>query len=103
MAGKGGIFESIRASIQNEEQLALQFMFPFKDKFKLLQSLTEYRNREIPSWSVLGVFRRKYRSNLLRVFQEETNINKIAVDRKGRLEGSEIVAAVRTKSKEDEE
>ena len=103
MAGKGGIFESIRASIQSEEQLALQFMFPFKDRFKLLQSLTEYRNKEIPAWSVLGIFRRKYNSKLLKVFQEETNINKIAVDRKGRLEGSEIVAAVKRRAADDEE
>ncbi len=103
MAGKGGIFESIRASIQSEEQLALQFMFPFKDQFRLLQSLTEFRNREIPSWSIVGVFRRKYNSKFLKMFQEEVMTNKIAVDRKGRLEGSEIVAAVRRSSKEDEE
>jgi len=53
--------------------------------------------------SVLGLFRRMYKSNVLSIFQEELGYNKIALDRLGRLEGSEIVAARRRVREEEED
>ena len=101
---KASYFESIRTSIRSDEQMALEFLFPAKDKFKQLQMLNELKTREVMSWSVLGVFRRKYKSKFLRDLQEESALNKIAQERKGRLEGTELSSAGSKKAgKEDED
>lgn len=91
----GGIFETLRAGVKSEEELAVEALFPTKDKFKMLQMITEQQPKAITPWSVLGVFRRRYKSQVLRMFQEEFNMNKISQERKGRLELSEVVAARR--------
>lgn len=95
MAGRGSIFETLRAGVQSEEEVALHFLFPAKNRFEYLQMLTEQQPRAITPFSVLGIFRDKYKSKILKKFQEEHNINKIAQERKGRLEGSEIVVGGR--------
>lgn len=97
-----GIFDSLRAGVKSEEELAIEAMFPTKDKFKMLQMITEQQPKAITPWSVLGVFRRRFKSVVLRQFQEEYNLNKIAQERKGRLELSEVVAA-RKKALEEKE
>jgi len=102
MPERGGIFEALRSGVQSEEEVALKFMFPAGSRFEYLQMLTEQQPRAIIPWSVLGVFRRKYKSRVLQITQEEHNINKIAQERKGRLEGSEVVVGVR-RAKEKEE
>jgi hypothetical protein len=102
MSERQSIFEGLRAGIQSEEEIALSVLFPFRDKFRLLQQLTEHQARAITPWSVLGVFRRKYKSKILEQFQEEHGLNKVALDRKGRLEASEIFAA-RARKLEDKE
>ena len=100
----GGVFDSIRAGIRSDEEIALQFMFPARSKFEYMQMLTDQQPGAITPFSVLGVFRRKYRSKVLTWYQEEHNINKIAQDRKGRLEGSEVVVGMRRpKAKADED
>lgn len=102
MAKKSTIFEGIRAGVQSEEEVAIEALFPTKDKFKMLQMITEQQPKAIVPFSVLGVFRRLYKSNVLRIFQEEFALNKVAQERKGRLELSEIVAAKRVKEKEED-
>jgi len=94
------IWENLRSGVQSDQEVAYQILFPGKSKFQMLQMLNEQTPGAIMPWSVLGVFRRKYKSKILEVFQEENMINKIAQDRKGRLEGSEIAASRRI-SKED--
>jgi hypothetical protein len=99
-----GIFETLRAGIESEEEVALNFMFPSKSQFRRLQMMTHHQMRAMVPLSVLGLFRRMYRSNVLKIFQEELGYNKIALDRLGRVEGSEIVAARRAvKEREEEE
>lgn len=100
---RGSIFESMRLGVQSEEQLAIETMFPFKDKFKMLQATTEIQLKATMPWSILGYFRRKYKSEFLKTLQEEHNINKISLDRKGRLELSEIVASIRKPKEREEE
>jgi len=103
MPGKSvGIFEGLRAGIQSEEQIALEWMFPAKSQFKRLQMMTHHSNKAMVPLSVMGLFQRLYKSNVLRIFQEELGYNKIALDRLGRVEGSEIVAA-RRRAREEEE
>jgi len=98
-----GIFEGLRAGVQSEEEIALEFMFPAKDHFKRLQMMTHHQMRAMVPLSVLGIFRRMYKSNVLKTFQEELGYNKIALDRLGRVEGSEIVAARRIAREKEEE
>lgn len=98
-----GIFEGLRAGVQSEEEIALEFMFPAKDHFRRLQMMTHHQMRAMVQLSVLGLFRRMYKSNVLRTFQEELGYNKIALDRLGRVEGSEIVAARRIAREKEEE
>ncbi len=96
------IFDNMRVGIQSEEEVAIEAMFPTRDKFKMLQMISELQPGAVMPWSVLGVFRRIYKSKVLQMLQEEHNLNKIALDRKGRLELSEVVAS-RRKPKEGDE
>lgn len=98
-----GIFEGMRAGIQSEEEVALQWMFPAKTNFRRLQMMTHHNNKAMVPLSVLGLFRRMYKSQVLSMFQEELGYNKIALDRLGRVEGSEIVASRRKAREEDED
>lgn len=100
---KGGIFERLREGVLTEEEIAVQALFPTKDKYKLLQMITDQQPKAIMPWNVLGVFRRKYKSEVLRMLQEEHNLNKIAQERLGRVELAEIFAARRRKVEEKEE
>jgi len=98
-----GIFEGLRAGIQSEEEIALKWMFPAKSEFQKLQMMTRHSNKAMVPLTVLGLFRRMYKSKVLADFQEELGINKIALDGFGRVEGSEIVAARRKAREEDED
>jgi len=100
----GSIFEAMRTGIRSEEEIAIDALFPTRDRFKMLQMITEQQPGAIIPWSVLGVFRLKYKSKVLRAMQEEHGLNKISQERKGRLELSEVVVGVgRRLKKEDEE
>jgi len=90
-----GIFETMRAGAKSEDEVALEYMFPAKDQFKRLQMMTRHQYRAQIPLAVLGLFRRMYHSKVLSTFQEELNINKIALDGLGRVEGAEIIAARR--------
>lgn len=103
MAKGQGIFESMRAGVRSEEEVALSYMFPAKDAFKRLQMMTRHQYRSMTSLSMLGLFRRLYKSRVLTIFQEELNINKIALDGLGRIEGSEIVASRRAAREKEED
>jgi len=103
MAKGQGIFESMRAGVRSEEEVALEYMIPTKDPFKRLQMMTRHQYRSMNSLAVLGVFRRLYKSKVLGMFQEELNINKIALDGLGRLEAAEVIAARRAAKEAKEE
>ncbi len=81
--------------METGEESALAFIFPTKDKFKQLQMLTELRPKEVVPISVVGMFRRMYKSQVLKVFEEEIFLNRKSLDRKGVLEASEIISARR--------
>ena len=102
MPERGSIFEGVRFGIRTEEEVAVEALFPTRDKFKMLQMITEQPPRAIIPWSVLGVFRRTYKSDTLKMFQEEYSLNKIAQERKGRLELGGIVAGVRKPEEKEE-
>jgi len=103
MANKSGIFDNLRAVVQSEEEVAVDFMFPSKSQFRRLQMMTHHNMRAMVPLSVLGLFRRMYKSKVLEIFQEELATNKIALDRLGRVEGSEIVASGRRSRSEEED
>ena len=103
MAEKKGMFEAMRMGVESEEEVAIKALFPTTDKFKMHQMITELQPRAVVPWSILGVFREVYKSKVLRVFQEQYNMDKISQERKGRLELSEVVARARSKREEEEE
>ena len=73
---------------------AVKVLFPAKNKLQMLQMLSETSTQaEIPM-SMLGLFRRSYNSKVLGVFQEELLVNKVAQERKGRLEAEAILVSV---------
>ena len=95
MAERKSLWDTLRAGGQSEEEMALNFLFPAKNKYEYLQMLTETPPRAVTPLAVLDVFRKKYKSKTLAMFAESTNTIKIGVDRKGRLEGSEGVVGIR--------
>ncbi len=101
--GGSRIMEGIRSGIVTDQEVAIKALFPTTDKFKMLQMITDQNSRSMMPWSVLGLFRRMYKSKVLEAIQEEYGLNKIALDRKGRLELSEVVAARRIKDDKDED
>jgi hypothetical protein len=104
---KDSEYKGIKVGMESEEELAFRTLFPSANPFQLLQMITEIPVRNRINLSVVGVIRRLYSGtgniDILKVFQEEFNINGIPLDRKGRLEASEIVAAVRAKREEGED
>jgi hypothetical protein len=103
MAKGQGIFETMRAGVRSEDEVALEYMFPAKEPFKRLQMMSRHQYRAQVSLSVMGLFRRMYKSKVLTLFQEEMNINKIALDGLGRVEAAEIIAAKRIARESKEE
>lgn len=97
------IFDGVRISTEDVSQVAVKALFPTTNKFKMLQMLTETNARSQMPLTVLGVIRRRFNSDLLKTLQEEHNLNKIALDRKGRLEASEIFAHPKGKDREDKD
>lgn len=102
MAGGSSIWADIRSNTSSENEVAIKLLFPATNRFQSLQMLSDLQPRAVVPFSVLGVFRRVYKSKVLEMFQEEHNLNKVSQERKGRLEGSEITASSR-RAKEREE
>ncbi len=99
--GKQSWYEKVRGGMHTEEEAAFEIMFPFQDKFRRLQMMTDVGIKSQMPWSVLGVFRQKYDSKLLKSLQVESGLNKISLDRKGRGEASEITVASRRPPEKD--
>src|SRR3990172_10972674 len=96
------VFDRARQGFVSDEELALQTLFPAKNKFQMLQMLGECSPKSKVLWNLAGLFRRRFGSQVLTIFQEEDGYNSIKQDRKGRLEATEIVARPRLKDgKED--
>ncbi len=89
--------------LQSSEEAALQFIFPTKDKFKQLQMLTEFRPKEVVPLSIVGVHRRLFKSNVLKIWQEEIHTNRKSLDRKGELVAAEILASHKRALEEENE
>ncbi len=98
-----GLFGGARDSFKSEEEVAIAALFPTENKFEMLQMITEVAPKAQMPWTVLGLFRVKYKSQALRILQREHNLNKIAQERKGRLELSEIVSSGRRRDKDKED
>lgn len=93
--GAPGVFETARMGARNEDELAFKLMFPAKNQFQQLQMMARHQHRSMVPLAIMGVFRRMYKSRVLSWLQEELNVNKIALEGLGRIEGAEIVVAKR--------
>ena len=103
----GKEFGSVKVNTESEEALAFKILFPSKNRKQLLQMITEIPNRLRVPMAVMGVIRGLYSStgffDAIATFEEEFYVLGLPLDRKSRLEASEIVAAVRSKHSEDED
>ncbi len=100
---KGDIFEAMRMGVTSEEQLALQFIYPTKDKYKQLKMLSDLKPRTIVLFTVLDVMRRRFKSDVLKMIGEEYYMGQKARERLGIGEALEILAAVRRPREGEEE
>jgi len=102
VSGKG-FFDRAKQGFVSDQELATQTLFPGKSRLQMLQMITEVSTRAQMPWVMLGLFRRRFKSEVLEIIQEEHALNKIALDRKGRLELSEIFTSPRRKDEKEEE
>lgn len=86
---------AIEAYGRDPEELAFSLLFPFTSEFKKIQAMTEISPRARGTLSVLDVLRKEWGSSTIRSYMESNNIIGMALDRKARLEATEIVAAGR--------
>jgi len=89
-------------------ELGVKRMFPARNKPQMLQMLSETGHKSQMPQTIVGMFQRLYSgkkksdpADVLGIVLEELRCNSIALDRKGRLELSEIIA--RPRLREDEE
>lgn len=96
------LLEGIGTGMESDETQAIQALFPTKDKFKMLQMISDLSPRSVGLVSVLGVIRRRFNSTILLMYEEELRMNKIAQDRKGRIELSEVIVGARRAGDRDQ-
>ena len=96
-------FKGMSSSFGSEEELAVKTLFPYGSKFQMLQMLTELNPNEVNPFSVLGVVRRRWNSEVLKMYEEEFRINRKSKDRKGILEMAEIFSAGRRLASDEED
>ena len=103
----GKEFGAVKINTESEEALAFKILFPSKNRKQLLQMVTEIPHRLRVPMAVMGVIRGLYSStgffDAIATFEEEFYILGLPLDRKSRLEASEIVAAVRSKHSDDDD
>jgi len=78
-----------------EEEVAMKSLFPTNDPTRMLQMMTEIKPRTSSVLSVLGVIRRKFNSQVIKMFEEEYRYNQIAVDGKGNIRAAEVLVGAR--------
>jgi hypothetical protein len=96
------LLEGIGTGMESDETQAIQALFPTKDKFRMLQMISDLSPRSVGLISVLGVIRRRFNSQVLLMYEEELRMNKIAQDRKGRIELSEVIVGARRAGERDQ-
>jgi len=87
----GSLLDGLGIGGVSEDQIALQTLYPTNDPFKKLQMVSDVKLKMVPGLSVMGVLRRRFKSTILRMWDEEYRINTIPVDRKSRIEAAEIL------------
>ena len=96
------LLEGIGTGIESDETVAIQALFPTRDKFRMLCMISDLSPRSVGLVSVLGVIRRRFNSTVLLMYEEELRMNKIAQDRKGRIELSEVLVGARRAGERDQ-
>ena len=96
------LLEGIGTGMESDESIAIAALFPTKDSFKKLMMISDLSPRSVGLISVLGVIRRRFNSTILLMYEEELRMNKIAQDRKGRIELSEVLVGARRAGERDQ-
>lgn len=91
------VLEALGMSVgqSSEEEVAMRSLFPTNDPVRMLQMMTEIKPRASNTLSVLGVIKRRMKSQILGMFEEEYRYNQIAVDGKGNIRAAEVLVGAR--------
>lgn len=89
------LIDDLKGMVRSEEQIAMDTLFPSKDELKMLQMMNRVAPRMTTALSVLGFMRRRFNSDVLRIFQEELTLNNIAREGFGRAEAVEVLVGIK--------
>lgn len=93
MAG-GSLMDSIMAQSAPEEMSAINVLFDTKN-YQRLKMISEIPPQLMYDMTVLGVLQRRYKSKVLKLFDEEFLSRQKSRDRQGVLELVEVLLGVR--------
>jgi len=93
-AGERSLMDSIMASSASEEISAINVLFDTKN-YQRLKMISEIPPQLMYSLTVLGVLQRRYKSKVLKLFDEEFLSRQKSRDRQGVLELVEVLLGVR--------
>ena len=90
-------------STQSDEEVAVKALFPARNRAQMLSMITELPESAIVPFAALGVIKRRFHSDVIAMFEDEIYSKKISVNRKGRLELSEVFVSAARRRASDEE
>lgn len=93
------LIEAITASSSSEELGALEMLFGTKD-YQRLKMISEIAPSNMYAMVVLGVLQRRFKSKVLRLFDEEFLSRQKSRDRQGILEMVEIILGFRRQAED---
>ena len=94
MQQRGGLMESILQASVPEEVSAVQILFDTKN-YQRLKMISEIPPTLMYALTVLGVLQRRYKSKVLKLFDEEFLTRQKSRDRQGVVELVEVLLGMR--------
>ncbi len=102
MAEKGeGVLAGLMSQGSSEESAAISILFGTKD-YQRLKMISEIPPSLIYVLTVLGTMQKRYKSNLLKQFDEEFLFRQKSRDRKGVVELVEVLLGLRRMEEEED-
>lgn len=100
----GSIVPGIMAFGESSGSDIIDGLFFSKENYDLIRmkQLTELEPEQIPGFTILSVFQRRFKSKVLKEFQEENYLHQKSKDRQGSDEYLEVSAAIRRSSAMEE-
>ena len=101
-AGERSLMDSIMSTAAPEEVSAINILFDTQN-YQRLKMISEISPSIMYAMTVMGVLQRRYKSKVLRLFDEEFLSRQKSRDRQGVLELVEVLLGVRRLGEEERE